>query len=156
MDTVAVRRATLDDAPALALLRWRFKQEDADGPVQPQHAFTARCEKWLREALAGDWLAWVADAPEGICGHVFCCRVDKVPGPDRPDSDIGYVTNFYVTPRWRGRGVGRALLAALDQHTRELRMDTLIVWPSDRSVPLYRRVGYRAPDELLELPIEPS
>jgi GNAT superfamily N-acetyltransferase len=156
MGTVAVRRATLDDAPALALLRWQFKQEDADDPVQPQQTFTERCEEWMREALAANWLAWVADAPEGICGQVFLCRVGKVPSPDWPASDIGYVTNFYVTPRWRGRGAGRALLTALNQHARELCMDTLIVWPSERSVPLYQRAGYRAPDELLELPIEPS
>ncbi len=29
-------------------------------------------------------------------------------------------------------------------------MDVLIVWPSERSVPLYRRSGFQSPTELLE------
>nr|WP_246562236.1 hypothetical protein [Kitasatospora kifunensis] len=35
-------------------------------------------------------------------------------------------------------------------------LDTLIVWPSERSAPLYRRCGFEGPAELLEQPVTPS
>jgi hypothetical protein len=54
------------------------------------------------------------------------------------------------------RVCGTALFETLWAEAFELRMDTLIVWPSGRSVPLYQRAGYREPDEVLELSVEPS
>ncbi|MFI7316959.1 GNAT family N-acetyltransferase [Streptomyces venezuelae] len=68
---------------------------------------------------------------------------------------LGYVTNFYVSPEYRGRGLGKALMEAVVQHGRHNHLDTLIVWPSERSTSPYRRAGFAAPEENLELPIEP-
>jgi GNAT superfamily N-acetyltransferase len=60
------------------------------------------------------------------------------------------VTNFYVVPAHRDRGYGTALLEALRLHARDQGMSVLIVWPSERSAPLYRRAGFGPPVELLE------
>lgn len=60
------------------------------------------------------------------------------------------MTNFYVTPPHRNRGYGAALLKALRLHAQTHHLDTLIVWPSERSAPLYRRSGFAPPTELLE------
>jgi GNAT superfamily N-acetyltransferase len=152
-----IRLATTGDAPALARLRWRFQQEDSTETLPGELAFRARCEHWLRTRLGEEWLAWVAQADTGeICGHLFLCRVQKVPHPRQHAEELGYVTNFYVTPEWRNRGLGRALLDALRRYGRENRLDTLIVWPGERSVPLYHRAGFLPPQALLELPLEPG
>jgi hypothetical protein len=42
--------------------------------------------------------------------------------------------------------------AAADQ----LPCDTLVVWPGERSAPLYRRAGFGPPEELLERPVHDS
>jgi GNAT superfamily N-acetyltransferase len=148
-----IRRASADDAPRLALLRLRFKQEDT-GQQEPGEDFLAGCERWLRDRLAsGQWLAWVVDWDGQVRGHVFLNRVETVPRPFVPRTELGYVTNFYVQPRYRDQGFGRALLDALHEHARANHIETLIVWPSDRSAALYRRAGYAASAELLELPV---
>lgn len=49
---------------------------------------------------------------------------------------------------------GSALLEALKQHARSAGFDTLIVWPSERSSPLWQRSGFQPPEELLELPLD--
>jgi GNAT superfamily N-acetyltransferase len=151
-----IRPATADDAAALAQLRWRFKVEDDDDIRRDEQVFLAGCERWLRDRLTGNWLAWVADVDETICGHLFLNRVEKVPEPSASADELGYVTNFYVVPQWRNRGVGRALLDAMRVYAHGRNLDTLIVWPSERSAPLYGRAGFQPPLELLEFPVDPA
>ena len=146
-----VRRAWAADAPALARLRWAFKQEDHEGdpsdPVPP----VQQAEQWIRERLdRGRWLAWVAESGGEIRGHVFLHLVERVPEPFEDNTPIGYVTNFYVVPSQRNRGLGGHLLEALRRHARSQGLDVLIVWPSERSVPLYQRAGFQPSIDLLE------
>ncbi|MGW3809823.1 N-acetyltransferase family protein [Micromonospora sp. NPDC005113] len=157
MSDVVIRRAELDDAPALAAMRWRFKvEENGDEVPQDEEEFTAECGGWLHTRMAGPWRVWLAEAGGQPCGHVFVCLVEKVPSPSPGSEALGYVTNFYVTPEQRNRGLGRALLDEVTRYARAHRLDTLIVWPSERSAPLYRRCGFDGPGELLEQPVAPS
>ncbi|AOP51273.1 GNAT family N-acetyltransferase [Streptomyces lydicus] len=146
-----VRQACAADAPVLARLRWAFKQEDHEGDLSTPVRSVKQAEQWIRERLdSGRWLAWVVENGEEICGHVFLHLVERVPEPYEDATPIGYVTNFYVVPEYRNRGFGGALLAELKTRAQNTGMDVLIVWPSDRSVPLYRRAGFEASAELLE------
>lgn len=156
---IVIRPAERHDVPALATLRWQFKIEDADGDMGSENEveFTARCEGWLETRIpTGSWRVWLAEVAGRPCGHVFLGLVDKVPGPFSGAEVLGYVTNFYVTPEQRNRGLGTALLGAVNRYARAHALDTLIVWPSERSAPLYRRHGFGLPDELLENSVTPD
>ncbi len=139
------------DAPALARLRWAFKQEDHEGdPPSPTRSMD-QAERWIRERLAsGSWLAWVLEIEQEIRGHLFLHLVERIPEPYEDNTPVGYVTNFYVVPSQRNRGFGTALLEALQLHARSEGMDVLIVWPSERSASLYRRAGFHPSAGLLE------
>ncbi|WP_329625425.1 GNAT family N-acetyltransferase [Streptomyces sp. NBC_01255] len=150
-----VRPARPSDARALAELRWTFKQEDYEGqpPVPARNLEGA--ELWIRDRLGdGRWSAWVAETGSEICGHVFLCPVERMPEPYADNNPVGYVTNFFVMPSRRNKGCGSALLEALKQHARSVGLEGLIVWPSERSTPLYQRSGFQPPEELLELPLD--
>jgi len=153
--TVRIRRAVIDDAPVLARMRAEFRLTDAGLVSPPSPSFLAGLESWLRDRLAGPaWLAWVAVEADGsIVGHVFLQVIEKIPKPLPGPSSIGYLTNFYVVPTWRGRGIGGALLNALRDHARAAGFYFVIESASTESVPLYRRHGYAPPTDLLELPI---
>ncbi|MFG2991824.1 GNAT family N-acetyltransferase [Streptomyces sp. NPDC048257] len=69
------------------------------------------------------------------------------------NNPVGYVTNFFVLPSQRNKGAGSALLEALKQHSHSADLEGLIVWPSERSTPLYQGFGFQSPEELLELPL---
>lgn len=149
-----VRPARPADAGRLAELRWRFKQEDHEGrPPTPARPL-AEAERWIHDRLRdGYWLAWVVETGGEICGHVFLCLVERMPEPYEDNNPLGYVTNYFVLPSQRNKGAGSALLEALKRHSRSAGLEGLIVWPSERSTPLYRRLGFQPPDELLELPL---
>jgi GNAT superfamily N-acetyltransferase len=152
-----VRQALPADAPSLAQLRWVFKQDDDDFREAPPSAaqFLYQAEVWIGDRLTdGRWLAWVAETADAICGHVFLQPVERMPDPQNGNAPIGYVTNFYIDPGQRNRGIGAALLQELAEFARARAFDTLIVWPSELSATLYQRAGFHTPDELLELPLD--
>ena len=150
----SVRPARPADAGSLAELRWTFKQEDHEGRPPTLARPGEEAEHWIHDRLRnGHWLAWVAEAEGEICGHVFLCLVERMPEPYEDNNPVGYVTNYFVLPSHRNKGAGSALLEALKQHSRSACLEGLIVWPSERSTPLYQRLGFQPPEELLELPL---
>ena len=79
--------------------------------------------------------AWLRFLPAGDPGYGFVA-------PDVPELTIG------VTPLWRGRGVGRALLRALADRARAagIRQISLSVERRNFARQLYRAEGYRVVD----------
>lgn len=149
----AVRTATPSDAARLARLRYEFRAAE-DPAVEPRPDFLERCEPWMRERLAtagGRWRCWVVE-PDGVArGHVWVRFVPKVPNPaDEPEAHA-YLTNLYVEPEHRGRGLGSALLERAVEACRKEEVDSLILWPTVDSRSLYRRFGCAPPDGMFEL-----
>jgi GNAT superfamily N-acetyltransferase len=150
---VLVRSATVEDARMLAVLRYRFRAETGQ-PVESEEAFVARAAPWLARRLErASWRAWVAlDAAGIIVGHVFIQFVEKVPNPVPEAETLGYLTNFYVAPSQRNRGLGARLIESALAACEGMDVETVFLRPTERSVPLYRRSGFVEAD-LLERPI---
>jgi GNAT superfamily N-acetyltransferase len=150
MPVTEVRRATADDAAALAELRWEFRAGRED-PNEEREAFGARCAEWMRTALRGStWRAWVAVDDGRIVGQIWLGTIPKIPNPVAEREHHGYVSNMYVTPSARG-GTGTRLLDAALAHARVEEVDRVILWPSPLSSTLYRRHGFRADGDVMEL-----
>lgn len=140
--SVTVRRAEPWDGLELARLRWEFRPEDQ--PNQGFEEFSREFEKWFAEASTSDWMAAVADVGGGaLVGCAFLRSVSKVPNPGARDRAWGYVTNTYVAPTHRGRGVGGRLLEVVIAAAREQGHEFLIVWPSEEALSFYARAGFR-------------
>ncbi|NTU79278.1 MAG: GNAT family N-acetyltransferase [Chloroflexales bacterium] len=150
-----IRPAVPDDAPQLATLRYRFRSELAP-PSESEAAFIARALPWLVEHLAHpSWRVWVAVAPDGqIVGQVFLQLIAKVPNPVEEAEHLGYLTNLFVLPAYRSRGLGRRLLDTAIAACPPERVDRLILWPSPRSRTLYERAGFQTPASILERLLE--
>lgn len=139
-----IRVANAATIPALATLR-RISAGGAGDPA----AFEARFRGWIEGE--GDsrrfWLAEDAGSPIGMIGLLTYRRMPK---PSQPDTRWGYVGNMFVLEEHRNRGVGRALIDALKAYADAENFERLVLAPSERSIPFWKRAGFAdAEGELL-------
>lgn len=138
MADVTVRVAEAGDAGALATLRALWSEGSDPG-------FEARMAGWI--AAEGErrttWLATAGEVPAGM-SSMFEYR--RMPRPGRPDACWGYVSNMFVRADLRDRGIGSALLGAVIAAADERGYVRLVLSPSERALPFYRRAGFVVPD----------
>jgi GNAT superfamily N-acetyltransferase len=147
-----VRRATTDDVSPLAMLRYEFRSRRKT-PIESAAEFVPRCAEWMRSRVADEsrWRVWVLMDRGTIVGNIWLQIVEKLPNPNVERERHGYVTNFFVRPEYRNTGAGSRLLDALLGECRGLEIDSVFLWPSDRSRPLYVRHGFVTPTAMLIL-----
>jgi GNAT superfamily N-acetyltransferase len=78
-----------------------------------------------------------------------------VPKPNKLDDALGYVTNVYTRPDYRGQGIGTQLMTHVLIWAREHDLESLIVWPSETSVGFYERAGFQGSPDMLEYAVRP-
>ncbi len=139
--------ASHEDIEALARLR------GATHDREPDEVFVAELTGWLR--LEGvHRRTWLAEADDEAVGYVSALLYRRMPSVVNRSSGWAYLGNLFVLPGSRGEGVGESLVTAVTDWAREHDLARVVLSPSERSVPLYRRLGFREADELLVLPLD--
>ena len=108
----------------------------------------------MKKAFGADssaWRCWVIDDGKQLLGHVCVQLFEKMPNPVNEPEAHAYLTNFYVVPEMRGRGLGRKLLNKALSWCRAQGADAVILWATAESKSLYRRCGLLEPADILEL-----
>jgi GNAT superfamily N-acetyltransferase len=153
MARVRIRLARSGDCHALAALRYRFRTE-TEPATETRSQFLRRCTSWMRKRFrsgSSPWRCWVADDGKQLLGHVCVQVFEKVPNPVNEPELHAYVTNFYVVPEMRSRGLGRRLLEKALSWCRARGTDAIILWATPESRSLYRRCGLAKPSDIFEL-----
>jgi GNAT superfamily N-acetyltransferase len=153
MPRLRIRIATSADWNALAEMRYQFRTE-VGSPLESKARFVRRCTSWMKKAFGADsraWHCWVIDDGKQLLGHVWVQLIEKMPNPVNEPEAHAYLTNFYIVPEMRGRGLGRKLLNKALSWCRTKDVDAVILWATDESKSLYRRCGLVEPADILEL-----
>jgi GNAT superfamily N-acetyltransferase len=146
--TATIRPATPSDALRLAELRYEFRSPRAAN-TESREEFLERCTAWMQAHLAsGRWFCWVAVRDERIVGHVWLNLLEKIPNPVAEAESHGYITNMYVQEASRG-GVGGALMDAALAFCARREVDSIILWPTQRSRSLYQKKGFSATGSIM-------
>ena len=150
-----IRLATAADAHELARMRYDFRAGQNE-PVETREAFASRCAPWIAAHLGSEsaWRCWVAVDGAAIAGHLWLQIIEKIPNPAPELESHAYITNVYVDPAARGSGLGAKLMEAALAFCREARVDSVILWPTERSRTLYARHGFQLPEDMLEATLD--
>lgn len=157
-----VRLATVDDASTLAHLRFAFRAEQHP-VIETEAAFTERCVAWMRPRIgpASRWRIWLLESAghsprsgepafeRAVLGMLWVQIVEKIPNPGSEPELHAYISSFYVRAEARNTGGGSRLLQAALDECRAFHVDTVFLWPTARSRPLYERHGFRVSDAIL-------
>lgn len=157
MSAFACRLAGPADFAALADLRWRLKTETPDGAAEPVPSdYVQTFRRWAEGPRGQAYRHWVVERAGRVVGAASAATVDRVPAPGEEAARWAYLTNVYVRPEARGAGGGAALLAAVEAWARGAGMELVVVWPSERSYPLYERAGFVSARDPLVLSLSPD
>ena len=97
------------------------------------------------------WRCWIAETERaGAVGMVWVQFLEKLPNPVAEPELHGYLTSFYVRAAARGHGIGSALLVTALNACRERGCESVFLWPTPRSRPLYLRFGFTEQAGMLE------
>jgi GNAT superfamily N-acetyltransferase len=152
MGGLGIRVATSADCRALAEMRYRFRAE-VGSPTEPRSRFVRRCTSWMKKRFrvgSSAWRCWVVDDGDQLLGHVCVQLFEKMPNPVNEREVHAYLTNFYVVPEMRSRGLGRTLLKKALSWCRAQGTDAVILWATPESKSLYRRCGLLQSNDILE------
>lgn len=150
---IRIRLATDADAAVLARFRYDFRAELAT-PTEDRDAFIRRSADWMTDALrAGMWLCWIAEDGTGLLGSLWLYRIPKIPNPNGNPEEHAYLSSFGVRATARNQGIGSMLLAEALAFCEAHGVDSIVLWPTERSRPLYLRHGFRVATGLLDKPI---
>jgi GNAT superfamily N-acetyltransferase len=131
----AVRDAVPDDAPALWAIHVRAIRHLA-APHYPQDvlaAWTARSSPAsFAEPIVANRVVVALDETSQPCGYGELAI------------DEGVIRAVYVDPDYARRGVGRAVVRALEQRAGAAEIATLSLDATRNAVPFYRALGYRS------------
>src|SRR4051794_39083252 len=96
--------------------------------------------RWVSACAASNGFpgVLVAVAEGTAIGSVFLHRTEA---EDRP-AFTPYLGALYVEPPWRGQGVGRALVKAVEAHARELAFEALYLNASNSRASFYEALGW--------------
>jgi GNAT superfamily N-acetyltransferase len=102
----------------------------------------------------GGHVAYIAEAKGAAVGMAWLAVFDRIPQPRRLERLAGNVQSVFVLEEFRNRGVGNALVEAVIAEATARGLGYLIVHPSERAFPLYRRFGFAETGEILHLDLD--
>ena len=147
--TVALRRATVEDAQLLAEHRAAVWMEVGDWSAEAMAAQTPEWADFARRAVAdGTYVAWIVEEHgEPIASGAILVQL-AIPRPGSDSERAGRVQSVYVVPAARRRGIARTVMEALLADARALRLIFLTLHPSDEARGLYASMGFTPADEM--------
>jgi GNAT superfamily N-acetyltransferase len=134
------------DVAALAALRRQWTEEQYGECDDPD--FEQRFAAWFA-AEAPHRVSWLAEVDGRPVGMVNLSVFERMPRPGRPPSRWGYVANVFVLAAYRDRGIGQRLLSAVLEYADRNGLVRVVLYPSQRAVPFYTRLGFGPADMLM-------
>jgi GNAT superfamily N-acetyltransferase len=145
-----IRRASTADLDTLVAHREAMFRDMDYKDDAALNSMSEEFRVWLLEHLnAGDYLAWLAIAPDrSIAAGTGLWLMDWPPHMIGRDTRRGNILNVYTAERFRRRGLARQLMETVLAWCRENRIDTIVLHASPAGRRLYDALGFTPTNEM--------
>jgi GNAT superfamily N-acetyltransferase len=147
--SVTLREAGPADALMIAehrdaMFRETGKPEDAVAKA------SARYRDWLAGALGVDeYIGWLAEQDNMVIGSIGLWLLPWPSTPNHPGlMQRGYITNMWVLPAHRRKGVGRQLVEAAVAGAKARGITYMALHPTNEGRKLYEAMGWQPSNEM--------
>lgn len=150
MNDIEVRAARPHELGAVGGLRWRWTEEVHGSVPVPLEEFVPRFADWAARNTASHRCS-VAVRDGEVLGMAWLGVVVRVPHPRSFDRASGDLQCVYVKPAERGRGVAGRMVGDVLAAARDLGLERVTVYSTERAVPSYVRAGFAVSPVLLQV-----
>lgn len=145
MRAIEFREATVEDVPALCALR---KAQLIDEGIESSMDIDRELDAFFRDFLRAKDLFEVLGVYEGkVVATAAVIFYRYPPTYTNQSGKIGYVTNMYTDPAFRGQGVATRMLGLLEAEAARRGVSVLRLGASKLGRPMYEKNGYRQDGE---------
>lgn len=142
--------ATGEDAELIAEHRRKMFAEMGDSSQEQLQAMKESFVPWVRKELAEDrYLGWIVSDGEKVVAGAGVWLMDFLPHWRDLTPQRAYLTNFYVAPEARGRGLADSLVKKAVEAAQRRGIKVLILHASSAGRPIYERNGFKASNEMI-------
>jgi GNAT superfamily N-acetyltransferase len=145
-----IRRASTADLETLVEHRRAMFQDMGYGDEAAMRAMSEKFRVWLLGHMdAGDYLAWLATAPDGtVAAGTGLWLMDWPAHMIGNGARRGNILNVYTNTTFRRRGLARELMKAALDWCKQNGIDTIILHASPSGRNLYESMGFAATNEM--------
>ena len=145
-----VRRADVTDIDTLVAQRHAMFREVHHSEEATLNSMSANFRAWaLQHMNAGDYLAWLAESPDGsIAAGAALWLMDWPPHVIGKSSRRGNIVNVYTGDKFRRLGLARAMMETVLAWCRENGVDIVILHASPFGRSLYESLGFKPTNEM--------
>ena len=149
-DGFSIHRASTDDLETLVAHRRAMFHDMGHSDEAVLNDMSAKFRVWVLQRMnSGDYLAWLAYAPDGsIAAGTGLWLMDWPPHMVGKCPRRGNILNVYTHESFRRRGLARELMEAVLRWCRENQVDTIILHASNDGRNLYESMGFIATNEM--------
>jgi len=147
-----VRRVAAPEVEAWARLRLDFIRQSPPPLAWHEAEIEREIARWLSARLGRHDLAAYLAEVDGVPAGIGAVTIYEVPPSPAVSGTEAYISSMYTEPRFRGRGVARAVLAELLDFARGAGVRGR-VWlrATDAGRPLYAAAGFTPRDYFMQL-----
>ncbi len=150
IEPFTIRRATLDDVPAILFQRRSMFTEMGAGSPEEMDRMEAGFEPWLRQKMAeARYHGWFAVTDSGeLAAGAGLWLMDWPPTVIEPNTRRAYMLNVYTYAPYRQRGLAHRLTQTVIAWCRTNGFHLVVLHASDAGRPVYESMGFQLSNEM--------
>lgn len=146
-----IRKASREDSRWILHHRVEMFKDMGESEVSLSET-TRLTERYLESDWTKEYLYFLVEEGDKVIGGCGISTFRLPPKSSQPKGIYAYMSNMYIEPEFRRKGIGRLLVDYLTDFCKQNKIGLLLLHASEKGFLLYKTLGFTSPENLMELP----